>query len=349
MARLVLFLVFIPAAIIILILLAFLLFPNVWRDEKEGQGGETFALSITTPEDEAYTQTSLVKIIGKTAPGTLIIAYSNDAGEIALAKSDGIFSFDFPLKEGLNEISVLAQNEAGEEKQEARDIFYDREGLILLEKSSPTESEKAGSPSGIQEVKERIRKERERQKIKVHAGFVKAILGQNLTLNTRNGPRTIRLADDAKITIGGKETKLAEIQVEDYAIAVGRVDSSSLAGQILIVYQDARPPISRKGLFGIVSQIGEADITIVDQNKGEETKIILDKSTKILTKDEEKAVNDIKVGARVALVAKIAEVKIFAEKIFLDPKDHSFILAKFGKVATKSATSSAKEATKSAR
>lgn len=317
--------------------------------EKEDQGGETFALSITTPEDEAYTQTSLVKIIGKTAPGTLILAYSNDAGEITQAKSDGIFSFDFSLKEGLNEISVLAQNEAGEEKQETRDIFYDREGLILLGESSSPESQKASSPSGIQEVKERIKKERERQKIKVHAGFVKGVLGQNLTLNTRKGPQTIRLADGAKITIGEKEAKLAEIQVEDYAIAVGRVDSSSLVGQILIIYHDAKPPISRKGLFGIVSQIGEADMTIVDQNKGEETKIILDKSTKVLTKDGERAVNDIEIGARVALVAKIAEVKILAEKIFLDPKDYSFILAKFGRVATRSATSSAEEATQSAR
>lgn len=342
MGRLVIFFILIPALLFISLLLAFLIFPNIFKEKSKETANETFALSLSTPEDEEYTQTSLVKIIGKASPRAIIVAYSNDAGEVIKAKSDGIFSLDFPLAEGLNEISVIAQNETGEEKSEARDVFYDREGALLTSLTlEETNSPKESSPSSIQEVKERIKKERERQKIKVNAGSVKGILGQTATLTTKKGSRTVKVRDDSKIKIQNKEGKFSEIQVEDFAIALGKVDASGLLAQILIILPDQKPEISRRGLFGIVSETVQDGVIIVNQNKGEERKIIFDKNTKVLTNDQEVTIYDIKVGNRVAIVGKISEDKILAEKILLDPKNYSFVLEKFEKIATQSATSSA--------
>jgi cellulose synthase/poly-beta-1,6-N-acetylglucosamine synthase-like glycosyltransferase len=90
---------------------------------------EEISLTLTSPEDNQVTDIASVKIAGKTNPQALIVIYSQDNEEVLEASQDGSFSINFPLSEGLNEITIINQTKDGEEKSVTRDVYYSREEL----------------------------------------------------------------------------------------------------------------------------------------------------------------------------------------------------------------------------
>lgn len=335
------------ATLLALIIGAIFVYPKLLSQKNSSDTGkETFSLTLSTLEDEEYTTHSIIKIVGKTSAGAIVIAYSNTAEEVTQARSDGLFSINFPLTSGLNEISILAQNESGEEKVESRDIFSDTAGVIEATQSAkPKDSE--STVAALAELRQRIEKERNRQKIRVYAGSVKAILDQNLAISTKKGSRTARLSSNSKIVINGKTGSFKEIQVEDYLVAVGRLDNSGISVLNLNVL-DQKPEMSRLGVFGIVSQVDEKGMILIKQISGDEKKITFDSQTKIIAQDGEKSITELEIGKRVAVVGSTSKDGISARKVFITEGDFKGILEKFGKTATSSAHPPAGGATSSA-
>jgi len=86
-------------------------------------------LTVSSPEDNLVTDIASVKIAGRTNPQAVIAIYSQDNEEVLEASQDGSFSTEFPLKEKLNEITIITQTVNGEEKSVIKDIYYTKEEL----------------------------------------------------------------------------------------------------------------------------------------------------------------------------------------------------------------------------
>ncbi len=81
---------------------------------------------VQTPPD--YTNLPKVEIKGETEPGISIIVNANSQKEEIVSTKEGIFTYNFQLKEGENKISFVAKDNAGNESAESKiyTIVYDR-------------------------------------------------------------------------------------------------------------------------------------------------------------------------------------------------------------------------------
>ena len=70
-----------------------------------------------------------VEISGTTEPGATVVLYLNNTEEEILANNEGIFTYSYLLKKGVNTISAIAKDSSGNESQESQvyKVTYDNE------------------------------------------------------------------------------------------------------------------------------------------------------------------------------------------------------------------------------
>ncbi len=90
---------------------------------------------IQTPPD--YTNLPKVEIKGETEPGITIIVNANSKTEEIISTKEGIFTYNFQLKEGENKISFAAKDNAGNKSAESKvyTIIYDNDPPEITIKS----------------------------------------------------------------------------------------------------------------------------------------------------------------------------------------------------------------------
>ena len=81
-----------------------------------------------------------IDITGSTEPGAIVILSLNGDAEEVLANSEGEFTFNFELVDGVNSISAKARDEAGNESQKTDtiNVIYDNDAPNL-EITNPTD------------------------------------------------------------------------------------------------------------------------------------------------------------------------------------------------------------------
>jgi len=226
-------------------------------------------------------------------------------------------------------------------------LTYSNHNILAQTPQAATES--GSKAEALETLKRLINEIKEKKKIKVYAGTIKGILGKSISLETRNGSKTMEVNDQTKIILDSptKEPRLENILAGQFAIALGEIGESKIMNpKTLQIFSASQTPSRKKAFFGIVKSIDSSGMTIADQKTGSEMKVKIDTLTKIKTKTTEITINDIKIGWKTAL-AGIATPsgEVLARKILVETKDFSHFL-KFTEIqattsATRSATTSA--------
>lgn len=87
------------------------------------------ALEVTSPDDQSVVFDATTLVSGKSLPKATVLISSKDSEGIVQAETDGTFAVSFPLVEGLNEITVTAFDQKGEERLTIRSVYYSKEKL----------------------------------------------------------------------------------------------------------------------------------------------------------------------------------------------------------------------------
>lgn len=89
----------------------------------------TLTLELSSPEDNLLTFESKLLISGKTSPHSQVLITSSAKDLVTNSKSDGRFSADFDLTEGVNEIAVVTFDKVGEQRVIERTVYYSKEKI----------------------------------------------------------------------------------------------------------------------------------------------------------------------------------------------------------------------------
>jgi hypothetical protein len=87
----------------------------------------SFNLEINNPDDYIVTSSKTTVISGKTSPGTVIIINNGSQTVGGEVNSKGEFSKVINLTPGLNQITINAFDNSGDQKTETRDIYMGEE------------------------------------------------------------------------------------------------------------------------------------------------------------------------------------------------------------------------------
>ena len=89
----------------------------------------TLTLELTSPEENLLTFDPKILISGKTAPHSQIIISGNIKDWVTQSKSDGRFSADFDLIEGVNEITIIVFDKTGDQRTRSKTVYYSKEKI----------------------------------------------------------------------------------------------------------------------------------------------------------------------------------------------------------------------------
>ena len=101
----------------------------VWNKNPVTLEPISFNLDVTNPDDQSLLFNSRLLISGQTASNATVII--NGDGNISEVDADknGNFSQDLTLDEGLNQITVTAFNDEGNQKSITRQVYYSKEQI----------------------------------------------------------------------------------------------------------------------------------------------------------------------------------------------------------------------------
>lgn len=86
-------------------------------------------LELTAPDDDLLVFDDEVEIAGKSLPNSYILITAPATDLVVRSKSDGSFSTDVKLIEGINDIKIIAFDEKGEQKDLERTVYYSKEKI----------------------------------------------------------------------------------------------------------------------------------------------------------------------------------------------------------------------------
>lgn len=89
----------------------------------------TFSLELTTPDDDSLVFQKVLEISGKTSSNSQVLISSPLGDLVTQSKSDGSFSADFSLDEGVNEIKIIVFDKNGDQKELERTVYYSKEKI----------------------------------------------------------------------------------------------------------------------------------------------------------------------------------------------------------------------------
>lgn len=188
------------------------------------QTEKDISILVLSPKDSDILDTTTVKFSGKTGKDNKVILFSNYAGDIAGAKTDGTFEITQIFDNGLNLINIVSIDQNFKEIQ--------KQSLTLYVSNTPGKDKN------------------------VTAGLVNKIFQDNLVVTTLNGDVTVKKTSSTTISVPKPDTakqtppaknKDADIRVGDYVVVLGTKtkDTDITASQIQIL-RDNKPQITKK-------------------------------------------------------------------------------------------------------
>ena len=89
----------------------------------------SLTLDLTSPDDDTLIFQDNIEFSGKTSPNSQILISGADNDMVITSKSDGSFSGDFDLSEGVNEIKVVVFDQNGDQREVVRTVYYSKEKI----------------------------------------------------------------------------------------------------------------------------------------------------------------------------------------------------------------------------
>ena len=175
-----------------------------------------------------------------------------------------------------------------------------------------------------EQVKEKIQERLEQgvkaNKTYAYSGLIKEVKDAALKIETSFGSKEVKVASQAAILKvspdkAKSEVKLEDLEVDDFVIAIGPMDSNQvITGKRLIITDTAPASQKRKLLFGKVTEIDGQKITF---KNSQQQSITVDSKTKLKINGLEKpVVEDIQIGDLIRVIVtldksdKIDKIKV---------------------------------------
>lgn len=185
----------------------------------------------------------------------------------------------------------------------------------LAQTPSPGPDSEAEAVEGIREaVREEVQKRLEQASVgqkKAVVGTLTDIINTTLVLDTRQGEVSVRVATDAAILRNRQEIGFEDLELDEYAIAMGYLDEE---GQLLgrrIVVSDQPEPRDRLSVFGQVTATENGDLTLRHPQTGQSWTVISSGNTTITKmaagEKEEIDFDQIAEGDKVVVVGRADE------------------------------------------
>ena len=135
---------------------------------------------------------------------------------------------------------------------------------------------------------------------KAYIGFIKSKNSSSITLASSTGSKIVSL-NTYTIYSGDKVSNINHIVVDDYVVALGDIDDTGVLTAKKIIKLPEPGGITKKIIAGEISSIEQNTITI-RTTQNETISALLSPQTTILAKKNLLAINDLKIGFRIAMV-----------------------------------------------
>lgn len=89
----------------------------------------TLMLELNMPDDDLLVFNKDIEISGRAAPNSYILVTGKSDDLVLKSTSDGSFSADFELSEGINEVKIIAFDQNGEQKILERAVYFSKEKI----------------------------------------------------------------------------------------------------------------------------------------------------------------------------------------------------------------------------
>jgi hypothetical protein len=89
---------------------------------------ESLKVTVASPEDNSYINTSSVKVAGASKPGTTVTITGGSQDIVGETNADGSFALDVPLKDGENPLTITVFDQTGQQKTVTKTVYSVVEG-----------------------------------------------------------------------------------------------------------------------------------------------------------------------------------------------------------------------------
>jgi hypothetical protein len=203
--------------------------------------------------------------------------------------------------------------------------------LPRVSAQTPTPADDEISPEIKEKVQERIEAIQESGSRKAaYFGTITDVSNSTLTIDSEKGERKIKTDEETDL-LGekGQVIKLEDLEIDDFIIALGYLESDSylLGKRISVLAEEPEPAEAREAVYGEVADISKEEEVISLSSLKNETTYEIDVTSKttiekkVDEKTEEIDFNEIEVGDRLAAVGikKNDNGTITASVIYLIP------------------------------
>lgn len=89
----------------------------------------SISLNLSSPSNNSLVFEADLLIDGQTSPNATVLITTEDSDKIIEANNKGYFSFTAKLSDGINQFQIIAFDNYGNTKQEARSVYYSKEKI----------------------------------------------------------------------------------------------------------------------------------------------------------------------------------------------------------------------------
>lgn len=240
---------------------------------------KSLRIDLDQPDDNLLTFASSLVVSGNTLPNLRILISTESQDSVVESKKDGSFSTVVKLDEGINNLTVVVFDAAGESKQIERTVYYSKEKISIINFIIPTVYAADSTPSAdiktkLEELKKEIAskaaklKQAVSQKLtnKAYAGKVENATETSATLITKSGAKIISFNQDTLFESKIKtKKKFIKLSPGDYVASLGDIDDTGVltAKKIILML----PPTQQKNyLRGEIVSVSGSLVTLADKN-----------------------------------------------------------------------------------
>ncbi|MEK7581272.1 MAG: hypothetical protein AAB512_03235 [Patescibacteria group bacterium] len=213
---------------------------------------KTTTTLLTSPKDNDVVLENVVKFTGKSSQGDKILIISDSTTDVAATNSDGSFSLEEKLSDGLNLIKIVAlDKDLKETKNQIVSFYYQKDTKV--------------------------------KNTKVIAGTVSKIFDNLITVSATSGDQNVRTNTQTvksapkpaatKSPTPPPKSGSMDIRVGDYVVALGNPSSANeLIASSVEIIRDNKPQITTKYVAITVSSVVKSKI--FSGNNIQDTKLV---------------------------------------------------------------------------
>lgn len=279
--------------------------------DKNTENEDVSKLQITSPEDGLIQTENELIVSGQTSePNSYVVVFVGNDETILQSDDSNNFSATVDLEDGANVVTIINIDQDGQLIKEERvvavtSLFAVDEGNDAEEPeqaeenteesadtTSNTETEEA-EESTTQAILDRInRKLSEEQqeelaktieqlsvKRKALIGQIERVTEEALTITTTEGTVILPIDKDTTIQKAGKNIKIDDVAVENWALIMGMTDDTTIKPEQIIISTTTLRPNPQFVMIGTVLEIEKSSLTLTNRSDSNQVELSFDKNT----------------------------------------------------------------------